>query len=33
MTANLRANATVSRGISDGIGLMQVAEVGLNGTR
>lgn len=31
MTANLRANSTVSRGINDGIGLMQVAEGGLNG--
>lgn len=31
MTANLRASSTLSRGVSDGIGLMQVAEGGLNG--
>jgi flagellin len=30
MTANLRANSTVSRGINDGISLAQVAEGGLN---
>lgn len=31
MTANLRASSTLSRGVSDGIGLMQVAEGGLDG--
>ncbi|THG80598.1 flagellin [Pseudomonas sp. A-1] len=31
MTANLRANSMLSRGVSDGIGLMQVAEGGLDG--
>lgn len=30
MTANLRANSTITRGINDGISLMQVAEGGLN---
>lgn len=31
MTANLRAGSMLSRGVNDGIGLMQVAEGGLNG--
>lgn len=31
MTADLRADAVLTRGISDGIGLMQVAEGGLDG--
>lgn len=30
MTANMRADSTLARGINDGIGLMQVAEGGLN---
>ena len=31
MTANLRADSVLSRGIADGVGLMQVAEGGLDG--